>query len=699
MSPENTNDLEYGKVKKMNNQMGIAKVGDKQIIIRGSNNVVTAVKTLSKFGIVTFSRIVKFKSTEYAVHFFKPTENLRSMYSVGNELLVVCCPDGMNDFKSRTKDFIDYMLVTNTEFKNRLDKITCFLIDGDPEISKKIKSDRTMNPDSRLIVPFYINELQNDFTEELLHNRLREFLYEKDLFGIAVPLRNESFFFGKDRTNVISELFARYKQGEEGGLFGLRRIGKTSILNLLKLRISESDGVAVYFDCSSCHHYRWNEMLKFIISTIIKEYSVEKNDNGNIVFKEKCTINLSDDRYSEKNAVESFTQDIEFLYTLLNNRRILIILDEIESVSYTTSPSEWWSKKNDALFFWQAIRSIIQMNNAYFSFVVTGVNPMCVELQSINGYDNPIFGMFSPIYVSLFEYDDIKNMVSSIGARLGMRFEETVYGKFMEDYGGHPFLVRQVCSRINNGLTEQNVQRPTVVSRYSYEMKSGEYKQGMTDIIEQILGVIEKYYPTEFELLKRLALDGRNAFKKEIALGEKGIQHLVGYCLIEKEEGDYFIRIKSIEEYLKSRFLYDSALDSQRDKRARINIRRDDIEEKLRNIILFTIQTKFGRKSKEQLISIVKKTTTDQSQEIKMINASSLKKAIEELYFSQLKIIMDKEWKSFQNIFCDKSQFEAYIEILNRSRSVGAHAKSISPDEEVMYSIAFDYFEKALSEF
>lgn len=683
----------------MNNLIGIAKVRNKQIIIRGSNNVVTAVKTLSKFGIITFSKIVKFKSTDYAVHFFKPTENLCSMYSLGNELLIVCCPDGMNDFKSRTKDFIDYMLVTNTEFKNRLDKITCFLIDGDPEISKKIKTDRATNPDSRLIVPFYINELQNDYNEELLHNRLREFLYEKDLFGISVPLRNESFFFGKDRTNVISELFARYKQGEEGGLFGLRRIGKTSILNLLKLRIAESDGVAVYFDCSSCHHYRWNEMLKFIISTIIKEYSVEKNDNGNIIFKEECIIELTDRRYSEKNAVESFSKDIEYIYDLLNERRILIILDEIESLSFNTSPSEWWSKKNDALFFWQAIRSIIQMNNEYFSFVVTGVNPMCVELQSINGYDNPIFGMFSPIYVTLFEYDDIKSMVSSIGGRLGMRFEETLFGKFMEDYGGHPFLVRQVCSRINNGLTEQNIIRPTVVSRYSYEMKNVEYKQGMTSIIEQILGVIEKYYPTEFELLKRLALDGRSAFKKEIALGEKGIQHLVGYCLIEKEDGDYFIRIKSIEEYLKSRFLYDSTLDSQRDKRARINIRRDDIEKKLRSIILFTIQTKYGKKSKEKLISIIKNTTTDKTQELKMINSSSLKIAMEELYLSQLKIIMDKEWKSFNTIFCDKSKFEAYIEILNRSRSVGAHVKSISIDDEAMYNIAFDYFEKALNEF
>ncbi|MBP3618114.1 MAG: ATP-binding protein [Lachnospiraceae bacterium] len=681
------------------NQVGIAKVKGREIVIGGNSRVAAAVKVLSKYGLITFARQMKFKSTEYTVCFFKPIAEMRSMYNLGNELLMVCCPDGMNDFKSRTKDFIDYMLITNTEFKNRLDKVTCFLVDGDMDVAQKVKVDRIENPDTRLIVPFSLDELEKGFSENDLSNRLREFLYEKDLFGIAVPLRDDTLFFGMDRTNIISELFARYKQGEEGGLFGLRRIGKTSILNLLKLRIAESDGVAVYFDCSSSHHFRWNEFLMYIVSTISEEYSVEKNENGSVMFISECKIDVTEERYSERNAVKSFIQDVKTMYALLGNKRILIILDEIEGISYTTSPSKWWREEDDALFFWQAIRSLIQMNSDYLSFVVAGVNPMCVETQSINKFDNPIFGMFSPIYTSLFGYDDIKNMISSIGGRLGLYFEDAVYVKMMEDYGGHPFLIRQVCSRINNELNANKVARPVTISNYNYMLKCDEYKQGMTSVIEQILGVIENYYPNEFQLLKTLALDGRSAFKKEIALGEKGIQHLIGYGIVEKAEGEYFIRIKSIEEYIKSKFIYDATLDEQKDKRARINIRRDTIEEKLRVIILFSYQSKYGKKAKEQLISIAEKTTTDKTQKTKMLNAPSLKKMLEELYLSQLKDIIDKEWKSFAAIFPDKSKFEAYMDILNRSRSVGAHARNVSNEEEVMYSIAFDFFEKALEEY
>lgn len=683
----------------MNSQVGVAKINGKEITIRGNREVFNAIKRLSEFGLITFSRQIKFKSTEYTVCFFKPTTEMRNMYNLGNELLVVCCPDGMNDFKSRTKDFIDYMLVTNKEFKNRLDKVTCFLVDGNTDIVKKVKGDRIENPDVRLIVPFCLDELNAEFDENALSNRMREFLYEKDLFGIAVPLKNDTLFFGKDRTNIISELYGRYKQGEEGGLFGLRRIGKTSILNLLKLRIAEADGVAVYFDCSSVHHFRWYEFLKYIIMTIISEYSIEKNENGNIVLNATCLVETTEERYGEKNAVMNFMEDIKTLYEMLDNRRILLILDEIENIGYTTSPSKWWQEENDALYFWQAIRTVIQTHSEYLSFVIAGVNPMCVEIQSINNYDNPIFGMFSPIYTSLFEYEDIKMMVSSIGGRLGISFEEPVYAKMMEDYGGHPFLVRQVCSKINNELNTKREERPTTISMYRYNMKRDEYRQGMTSVIEQILGVIDNFYPSEFELLKKLALDGRNALKKELALGEKGIQHLIGYCIVDKVDGEYFIRIKSIEEYIKSKFIYDSTLNEQKDKRARINVRRDDIEEKLRNIILYSLQAKYGKKAKEQLISIVEKTTNDATQKTKMLNAPSLKRAIEELYFSQIKTIMEKDWKSYAMIFPDKSKFEAYMEILNRSRAVGAHSKSVSQDDEVMYGVAFDYFEKILDEY
>ncbi len=681
-------------------RIGIVKNNktNQEIEIKGGLKVYNAIKSFSELGLITFSREQYFKSTYYTIHFFKPTKALRDLYNLGNEVLILCCTDGMRDFKSRTKDFIDYLLITKDEFKNRLDKITLFLIDDNTNIVSIVKDDRNNNMDTRLIVPFSLEELQHGIQEEDFQNRVREFLYERDLFGMASPLNNDNLFFGKDRSNLISEFYGKYNLGEQSGLFGLRRIGKTSVLNLLRLRIEREGGAAVYFDCSQYHHHRWNHLLFQIIDRVYNKYKYESSQEESVALSEKCIIDLKIERYSEQDAIKNFESDMKKMYENLGNIRILLIFDEIESISFTTSPSQHWKEENDALFFWQAIRSIIQTNNAFFSFIIAGVNPKCIEISQINGYDNPIFNFLNPTYMTLFDYYDIKNMISSIGSHLGINFEEEVFGKLVEDYGGHPFLTRQVCSKINTELLNVKQKRPTTVTRYHYEKKAKEYKLVMSGMIEQILCVLQNYYPEEFELLKKLALDGRQSFNKELSMGGREIQHLCGYCLIEKDNGEYFIRIKSIEEYLKNQFIYDSTLNSQSEKRARLNIRRDALENKLRTIIFYNMRTKYGKRAKEKLISNIKGTTTDKTQESKMRDVT-FKMALEELYFSQLKDIILKEWKDYQNIFNDKVKFQEFFDLVNRSRGAGDHTRSLQEEDELMYNIAFKFFEKCLQDY
>ena len=79
--------------------------------------------------------------------------------------------------------------------------------------------------------------------------------------------------------------------------------------------------------------------------------------------------------------------------------------------------------------------------------------------------------------------------------------------------------------------------------------------------------------PREYDLLKKLALDGKNTFKSEILEGDKFVQHLLGYCLLEKEDGEYYIRIKSIEKYLRDKHINDRTITDQTEKRQQINLR------------------------------------------------------------------------------------------------------------------------------
>ena len=80
-------------------------------------------------------------------------------------VLILCCNDSLQNFKSRTKDLIDILLGSQSEYRNRLDKITCFLVDDCEDIEDVIKRDRIDNPDSRLIIPFSYKELESGIKE------------------------------------------------------------------------------------------------------------------------------------------------------------------------------------------------------------------------------------------------------------------------------------------------------------------------------------------------------------------------------------------------------------------------------------------------------------------------------------------------------------------------------------------------------
>lgn len=103
---------------------------------------------------------------------------------------------------------------------------------------------------------------------------------------------------------------------------------------------------------------------------------------------------------------------------------------------------------------------------------------------------------------------------------------------------------------------------------------------------------------------------------------------------------------------------------------------------------------KYGKKAKEQLITIIKKTTNDASQEVKLL-AFDFKKALQEIYFSQIKLIMLKFWQDYERIFPERVKFEQFFDIINKCR-VDAHAKELNDEDEAILTLAFKYFETAL---
>ena len=108
------------------------------------------------------------------------------------------------------------------------------------------------------------------------------------------------------------------------------------------------------------------------------------------------------------------------------------------------------------------------------------------------------------------------------------------------------------------------------------------------------------------------------------------------------------------------------------------------------------LQRKFGRKAKEHLIALIRKTSKDASQ-IGKLDATDFKNAMNELYFSQLKIIIYNDWAEYQSLFVDRAKFDNFFDIINNSR-VDAHSKELDEEDEAILNVAFKFFEKCLAD-
>jgi len=116
-------------------------------------------------------------------------------------------------------------------------------------------------------------------------------------------------------------------------------------------------------DCEnpSIHKLRWNELLQKLV--------LQYRD----VRKSKYRIPLRH-RYDEKNASDSFSEDIMGVYRSTGFAPVLILFDEIERISPNTGSSPHWREGEDFVYFWQTLRGFFQRNPGIFTYMIVGTN-------------------------------------------------------------------------------------------------------------------------------------------------------------------------------------------------------------------------------------------------------------------------------------------------------------------------------------
>ncbi|MHC9060973.1 ATP-binding protein [Pantoea sp. y20] len=609
----------------------------------------------------------------YRYILIRPTNVYQDMFNLNREIVVLFSP--YEKFQSRTLDA--FSIIYQRTSSLRVDKTCNILISMDRNIESNLLEIVKSEPEAPTIIPFRYSEvIHNPSDSYFFRNRFQENLYNRDLFSFEAPLKKDIFFFG--RSDIILSIVSKLKDGNNAGLFGLRKTGKTSLINAIERNLKSSDEVVTVIDCQdpSFNKRRWNESLHYICARIVE------SNNLSIAIP-----NESD--FDEKNASLVFDSFLKKINDQ-KNKRIYIIFDEIENISINTSPSENWKSGMDFVYFWQSLRTIFQKKDSCLAYMIVGTNPSCIEVPRINGTDNPIFNHLTPQYIPGFDLKSTREMIRKLGKRMGINFDESIYSNINDDFGGHPFLIRKICSIVSSNAMKQR--KPVTIGKVSYRESKVSFKEKNSAYLDMILGVLREQYPDEYQLLQLLANGDDTEFKANVSKNYSSMTHLIGYGILGKDNGSYYFLIDSMRDYLLEVNKYQKKETSLEQRWAEISERRNHAERELRKIIKRTLTTILGEEqSKALVLDILGGARKNEYSNRDLGDLFNPNKS--NIFFEDLRKIVSKHWEYFKNVFSNSKQstFES-LGFINEYRAE-AHAKEIASDEFLLFRISMTKIE------
>jgi hypothetical protein len=551
----------------------------------------------------------------------------------------------------------------------RIDRSIRFLITQDQNASTKIQHYLGQNPEYPIIIPLTYQDFLGQSVNPLLEATRKNFLL-RDLFGFQNPLKEETFFFGRQK--LVTEILDRAKAGQNSSIFGLRKSGKTSTVYALTRKAKALEILPLLIDCQDprIHARSYAELLTHLCEVA---WAAAGHTKKLEVFSGK-PFEIS----------QLFTTNMQNILSHIS-KKLLLIFDEIENISPGTAASLHWREREDPLLFWQILRSFIQnQKQARFSLCLVGTNSQLLELEKICGSANPMYLFAQKQFIPNLTFLETKEMVTRLGHFMGLKFDDDIIADLNQEFGGHPFLIRQVCSRLHQ---ISDTARPIDVTRGTLSIAKRDYDNQLVSYFSDVLRHLKEFYPAEFDLLYDFFQGKGEDLRSFSSEAENYIDHLLGYGLIVRRGDEIDIKLASVKRALN--YAFKSSPPTQEDKWSEISKRRNDIEI---NIRVALYHWSLNIEDNEWNDFLKDTMTKDRFQKLATTERLGLfSRKSSPLYLSDLMMFLKSDLCLPH--FADKRrQIVQNLDTINRLR-VDAHARSLSDEEMDNARRSFDFIE------
>lgn len=676
-----------------------------------SNEIEVIRRFAEIFQITRVGQHIMDQSSTYEFCLAGVTEHLKQFVRESGEFLIV-----FSYF--RDKNWQEKTLKVEREIRKRNEMIErrplvnfYILVSNATELRAKV--DGVKGQPKAAVIPFSFDELLScKGKAEIAYcviDRFAEYYFENDMLAESDAIDDDNLLFG-DRGKIADGIVARCESGKHSGIFGLRRSGKSSVLEAVLRRLVRNQIPYIKVEARNYESYEsWKDVL-FDIACEAKAYvmGIERNlGDERKRFIERLNMENREMDY-ERRAVRCFIEDISDCRNKISensnmNSQFVIAIDEIELIAYNSATSDVWKTKESCKGFWSAMR------DCGCSLVLCGVNSSLNETSTLyyqgEDLDNPMYGritdasMSVDTYLPSFTDEQTKIMINTLGSYSNLDFSE-VYSQINDAFGGQPWSIRQFCSYVFKSVRkDRRPDRPYRVSKATCVNLLRQYNNSATGIemCKTILQYLNKLYKDEYILLGKLAL---NPDRYSIVSADEivSIDHLKKYGLIEydNDRRDVAFRIGIIRDYMCKMLTKDPKEMTNDERRRYVQDRMAVCEKKLKTLVRDSYLGPSGAGEASGLAMIRQYVDIDQLGKKRNIRFSCQplvpkgidpyncnfsdffdhKKCI--FYFSTLKEMIVKScWNilsdKFTAVKMNKDNFSTYMKDLNAGRTDADH--------------------------
>jgi len=628
---------------------------------------------------ITVRYIKHFEQGLYGCGLAKPSKRMRNALAIDREVLVV-----VSTFTDQQQRTIKFAMQEIQESQGRLETTMAIVLHRDKDGNSKL---RNWGRDAGIsILPILeVESLKDSIT---LERALCVELYSHDTFDVTGPVSDDANFYG--RRDEAIDLARKLQKGQIRSCLGIRKVGKTSIVNRILREVQTShDCLCVMVDCSKDDV--WGLDAAGLLSSISKtlEFALANQKKyAKISSSTKAPV-LADTRAQFENVLRKV------------GRPFILVFDEVDYVTPGSPTNQNWREQFNV--FWRNLRAVYQeasREGVVFSVLIAGVSAHWFTVESIEGVENAALAFVPEEYLTPMPLGASVAMLRRLGRIAGLQIDDSAAELIAAATGNMPYWARKCGSYINRNIPVS--ERPCEITRDRIEpMVTTFVKEEGAAIAEVALRHLFRVYPALFKAAS-LCHEGKGAQVSErdkrilrrygILQGASdvlsGQMMTAGFQVLKEGTSGIEPVVPATPDGL------NLSLDEWAEELAAVGKRRNLVERRLRELVLNFLRFDcMSSGSLPDLLQRIISIVPSKSREV--LAHLTAEQAVSKFNWTDIVKLIGKEWVLFEKLFGDKDIFMKHCDVINDRYD--AHAKDADSADFALYRRSLKYVEERLS--